>query len=170
MTAPSAEFAAQVAEAVDAERVARIDSIGRQSTIWLAAAPLWTLSAAKAAGFPEGDIFDFVKRARDAGWCETRGSLREGAAGELRFWMPDEVRRTVLGLLMELNGREEVQAQAKGIAARVNALSGTAELPGALQYWADLMRGGSGPPPRHPDAAGRRGRRPECCPAVGRRR
>ena len=141
MTAPNAEFADQVAGAVRAERAARIDTLGREATLWLAAVPLWTLSAAKAAGFPVADILDFVKRARDAGWCETRGSLRGQGTGDLRFWMPNEARRTVLGLLIELDGKQKVQAEATSIATHVTALSGTAELPGALEYWAGLMRG-----------------------------
>ena len=85
MTAPSAEFAAQVAEAIQAERAARIDNLGLEATLWLAAAPLWTMSAATAASFPAPDILNFVKRARDVGWCETRGSLRGEGAGELLF-------------------------------------------------------------------------------------
>jgi hypothetical protein len=141
MTAPNAEFAAQVAGAVRAERAGRIDTLGREATLWLAAVPLWTLSAAKAAGFPAADILDFVKRARDAGWCETRGSLHGQGTGDLRFWMPNEARRTVLGLLIELDGKQQVQAEATSIATHVTALSGTAELPGALEYWAELMRG-----------------------------
>ena len=55
MTAPSAEFAAQVAEAIQAERAARIDNLGLEATLWLAAAPLWTMSAATAASFPAPD-------------------------------------------------------------------------------------------------------------------
>jgi len=142
MTAPSAEFAAQVADAVQAERAARIESLGRDATLWLAAAPLWTRSAAKAAGFPVRDILDFVKRARDMGWCETRGSLRDGAAGELRFWMPDEHRRPVLDLLQD---EEFLDRTALSMAQRVVMLSrepgtGDTAVPGALQSWFRLVQ------------------------------
>ena len=63
----------------------------------------WTVSAATAAGFPRRHA-DFVKRARDAGWCETRGSLRGQGASELLFWMPDEHRRAILDLLISRFG------------------------------------------------------------------
>jgi hypothetical protein len=152
MTAPSAEFAAQVEGAVQAERAARIESLGRDATLWLAAAPLWTLSAAKAAQFPAADILDFVKRARDAGWCQTRGSLRDEGAGELRFWMPNEVRRTVLGSMIRQRGGNPVIDDSLAVAFRVAGLSdetGSArrshiDLPRALRDWAGLLWDGSG--------------------------
>ena len=149
MTAPSAEFAAQVAEAIQAERAARIDNLGLEATLWLAAAPLWTMSAATAASFPAPDILDFVKRARDVGWCETRGSLRGEGAGELLFWMPDEHRRAVLDVLRsQLRVERRLISQAERIAERVAMLwlvasTVDATVPPALRAWAELVRSGA---------------------------
>ena len=147
MSAPNAEFIAQVAEVVRAERTAKVESLGRQATLWLAAVPLWTASAATAAGFPAPSVLDFVRRARDAGWCETRGSLRDQGVSELRFWMPDEHRRAILDLLIMRDGEERVVAEVKRIAERVPGQSKLTRkvgeddivLPGALRYWAGLL-------------------------------
>jgi len=149
MTAPNAELAAQVAEAIQAERAARIDSLGPEATLWLAAVPLWTMSAATAASFPAPDILDFVKRARDLGWCETRGSLRGEGTGELLFWMPDEHRRAVLDVLrLRLRLERRLLSWAERIAKRVamlwlEASTVEATVPPALRDWAELVRSGA---------------------------
>jgi len=155
VTAPNAELASQVADAVREERENRIRGLGLNAVTWLALAPLWTLSAAKAAGFPADDVLDFVKRARDVGWCQTRGSLRDGGASELRFWMPEEHRRPVLKLLDQIlaTGEEnrlpveaEIIAQQLSVQGQVRELRRPAmepiTVPRALDAWASLVRFG----------------------------
>jgi hypothetical protein len=147
MTTPGTEFEDRVAAAVRARRAASIADLGRDGTLWLAAAPLWTRGAAQAASFPVPSVIEFVRRARDIGWCETRGSLRgEGSPG-LRFWMPDEVRPSVLDLLGQGGNRQRLAVDARLIADRIAdqvPLRGEesrpgAEVPDALRYWAGLL-------------------------------
>jgi hypothetical protein len=147
MTTQDNEFEDRVAAAVRARRAASIEDLGRDGTLWLAAAPLWTRGAAQAASFPVPSVIDFVRRARDIGWCETRGSLRgEGSPG-LRFWMPDEVRPSVLDLLGQGGNRQRLAADARLIADRIGQqvpLRGArtraeTEVPDALRYWARLL-------------------------------
>jgi len=168
MTAPNAELASQVANAVREERENRIRGLGLTAVTWLALAPLWTLSAAKAVGFPADDVLDFVKRARDVGWCQTRGSLREGGAGDLRFWMPDEHRRPVLKLLDQIlatgeENRLPVEAEIIAQQVSVQGLMGDLRrsamepitVPKALGAWTSLVRFG-GPDVTLVDATRRR--------------
>jgi hypothetical protein len=153
VTTPDTELAARVATAVQAERAAKIDELGRDATLWLALVPLWTRSAAEAAAFPAPSVVEFVKRARDAGWCETRGSLRDAGSAQLRFWMPDETRRVVLDLLTRQERRTRIQDEAANVAVRVASLSSATGagaalhevvLPGALRSWAELAVTASG--------------------------
>ena len=147
MTTPSTAFSVRVEEAVRARRSDTIENLGREATLWLAAVPLWTRHVAQAAGFPVESVIEFIRRARDTGWCETRGSLRgEGAPG-LRFWMPAEIRRDVLDVLGQGGHRQQLIADARLIAERVDQRvplfrgetgAGT-EVPDALRYWAQLM-------------------------------
>jgi len=148
VSAPNAEFPALVAEAVQAERAAAMEDLGRDATLWLAAVPLWTRGAAEAARFPAPSVIEFVKRARDVGWCETRGSLRGQRAANLRFWMPNAVRRDVVDLLSRLEGAEPLVREATKIAELITSLgraTGTGDerdeiaLPGTLLGWAGLM-------------------------------
>jgi hypothetical protein len=148
MTAPDTELTAQVAAAVRAEREAKLADLGHDAVLWLALVPLWTKSAAEAAGFPAPSVTDFVRRARGAGWCETRGSLRDGGSPNLRFWMPDTLRRDVLDLM-----RRHMAGAAQEIAARLARQDPYSQrltdpyrqavLPGALQAWAELVPGPS---------------------------
>jgi hypothetical protein len=144
---PSTEVAVQVAAAVRAQRLDAIEHLGREGTLWLAVAPLWTRQAAQAARFPVPSVIDFVRQASDIGWCETRGSLRgEGAPG-LRFWMRDEVRHDVLDLLSQGDSRQRLISEATLIAGRIEtseprpgAEPGTGtNVPDALRYWAQLL-------------------------------
>ncbi|MGH3166237.1 MAG: hypothetical protein ACRDN0_10145, partial [Trebonia sp.] len=136
MTAPNAELAARVDAAVRARREALIGQLGHDAVLWLALVPLWTRAAAEAAGFPARSVAEFVQRARDAGWCETRGSLRDGGAPGLRFWMPEDLRRDLVDQLRRHSG-----AAAREIAARVGRITqdSGAVVPGALQAWASLL-------------------------------
>jgi hypothetical protein len=133
----SGGLANDLAEAIRAERSATIDKLGREPTLWLAAAPLWTRYAAEATGFPAASVLEFVNQARDVGWCETRGSRLSRSAGELQFWLRDEVRREVIDILSRRDGTELVRRQAKEIAERV--ASATTTLPATLRVWAELM-------------------------------
>jgi hypothetical protein len=133
----SGGLANDLAEAIRAERSATIDKLGREPTLWLAAAPLWTRYAAEATGFPTASVIEFVNQARDVGWCETRGSRLSQSSGELQFWLRDEVRREVIDILSRRDGTELLRRQAKEIAERV--ASATTPLPATLRVWAELM-------------------------------
>ncbi|MBO0806665.1 MAG: hypothetical protein J2P25_26740, partial [Nocardiopsaceae bacterium] len=92
------QLVAEATAAVRAERQAKLEALGPDAVLWLALVPLWTKGAAEAAGFPTRSVRDFVASARGAGWCETRGSLRDGGTPRLGFWRPDDLRREVLDL------------------------------------------------------------------------
>jgi hypothetical protein len=142
-TAPR-DLQALVEETLRGRRIATAQELGMTATLWLAAAPVWTRSAAEAAGFPVESVPDFVRRAGEAGWCETRGSARGQGSRELRFWMPDAVRREVIGAVISQVGYESaaelVTRIAIDLAPRVRlpgALPGI-QSPGSLRAWTDL--------------------------------
>ena len=148
--------ATELAEAIRAERSATIDRLGREPTLWLAAAPLWSRDVAEAARFPAGaagSVSEFVRLACAAGWCDIRGDLTGEDGEELRFWMPDEARRDVLELLAQRPGAD-LRRVAGRIASSVNALTDVSaasatqssvsqapdvSVPSALRDWAELM-------------------------------
>jgi hypothetical protein len=143
MTVVPDELRAQLDEAMREQRAAVIGELGKQPMMWLAAPPLWTRAAAETTGFPVGEsasVTDFVRRACDVGWCKIHGSLRVGEQAELRFWMPDEVRGDVIDSLREISGGElEVVRVAQHVAAEMHSSTRRADLPGALQAWAELF-------------------------------
>jgi hypothetical protein len=134
--------------------LATIDELGEEGVIWLAAAPLWTLGVAEAAGFPVRPVIDWVRRACGAGWCKARGSLLGDAPPDLLFWMPDEVRREVVDAMRDRLRGDRVMEDYARVAQRVDGvatrrtlqqtlgpeaeLAGD-ELPGALVAWAQLL-------------------------------
>jgi hypothetical protein len=132
-----ADFLDRVAEAIRAERLAVLDRLGTAPVLWLAVAPLWTRTAAERTGFPVPSVTEFVRRARDSGWCEFRGSLAAEAAGELRFWLPEEARRDVIDLLTSREGLRWLLDEAREVARRVTGLSNG--VPEALWNWAGLI-------------------------------
>jgi hypothetical protein len=136
-----AGFPDRVAEAIRAERATVLGRLGAAPMLWLAVAPLWTRTAAEATGFPVPSVTGFVRQARDAGWCESRGSLSAQAAGELRFWLPEEARRDVIDLLAGQESIRWLLAEAKDVAGRVIGLGATpdAAVPGVLRSWAGLI-------------------------------
>jgi hypothetical protein len=142
MTVSPDELQALVQGMARERRKTTVESLGVRSTLWLAAAPLWTRSAAENAGFPlqaGKTVTDFVRDACDAGWCETRGSLQVDGPTELRFWMPDEVRRDVLDVVRERPGGDlQIVREAQRVATGVASSSHQADLPGALRAWAEL--------------------------------
>ena len=103
MSAPN-DLRARVEEALRDRRIATADELGATAALWLAATPVWTRSTAEAARFPVDSVTNFVQRASEVGWCETRGSPRGRGTRELRFWMPDAVRREVIGALTSRAG------------------------------------------------------------------
>lgn len=142
MTATPGELLDLVDRVTRAQRMAIVDDLGEPCTLWLAAAPLWTRSAAETTGFPVRGrtVTDFVQQARAAGWCKTRGSLRADGPTELRFWMPDEVRRDVLDTIRVRTGGDmrTVQSRAREVAISVVRHAEEAKPPGALLAWAKL--------------------------------
>ena len=145
MTAVSGELRnpVDVDRAIRKRRMDIVRDLGERCTLWLAAPPLWTRSAAETTGFPverDESVTDFVRRARAAGWCKTRGSLRADGPTELRFWMPDEVRRDVLDTMRELarGDMRTVQSNARDVATSVVRHAGEVDLPGPLRAWAEL--------------------------------
>lgn len=140
MSAP-ADFLDRVADAIRAERVAVLNRLGAAPMLWLAVAPLWTRTAAEATGFPAPSVTEFVRQARDAGWCEFRGSLAGQAGQELRFWLPDEARRDVIDLLTRQESARWLLAEAEDVAGRVNrAAASSGIVPEVLLSWAFLIR------------------------------
>lgn len=132
---------------VRAERELIAEELGHDAVLWLALVPLWTKSAAEEAGFPVASLIEFIHHARKVGWCETRGSLRDGGAPNLRFWMPDNLRRDVLE-----SQRRRSREVATEIASRI--IHGGFQpqksdprdepvIPGALQSWAGLLTSGA---------------------------
>ena len=144
MTAPS-DLRARIDEALRDRRIATADELGATAVLWLAAVPVWTRSAAEAVGFPAESVTEFVRRATEAGWCETRGSARGRGSRELRFWMPDAVRREVVGALISHVGYRSAADKVTGIALELRAVVTSpglipgVEAPGALRAWVDLM-------------------------------
>lgn len=149
------EVPPEVTTAIRDRVLATADELGPEAVLWLAAAPLWTLDMAEAAGFPASPLIEFVRRARDAGWCKARGPLRDDAPPDLVFWMPDEARRAAMDELRSRNGSGLIAAQQRRVAsgvAQVMAELATysahgpptlqlpgGELPGALVAWTQLM-------------------------------
>jgi hypothetical protein len=134
----SAGLPAALADAIAAEQAATVSELGIGPTLWLAAAPLWTRSAAEACGFPAQPLTEFIAKARRVGWCETRGSLLSGRSGELRFWMPDQLRRGVIDVLGQWLDTVEMTHMAISIAERLMALPADI-IPDTLRDWAELM-------------------------------
>ena len=66
MSAPP-DFLDRLTDAIRAERAAVLGRLGAAPVLWLAVAPLWTRTAAEAAGFPAPSVTEFVRQARDAG-------------------------------------------------------------------------------------------------------
>jgi hypothetical protein len=145
MTAAPDELQALVEKALRDRRIATADELGATATLWLAAAPVWTRSAAEAVSFPVESVTDFVRRACEAGWCETRGSARGQGSRELRFWMPDAVRREVIGAVISRVGYESAAQEVTGIAIdlaprlMLRAQFPDVQSPGALRAWTDLV-------------------------------
>src|SRR5579863_10536357 len=144
------ELRAEVEAAISGRLLATIDELDEDAVLWLAAPPLWTRGAAEAAGFPARPVIDFVRRARDAGWCKARGPLLDNAPSDLVFWMPDEVRRAVVDVLRGRLGGQRFTEDHRQVAERVDQVATTLtsgsspgpageELPGALAAWAELM-------------------------------
>lgn len=134
----SAGLPAALADAILAEQAATVSELGIVPTLWLAAAPLWTRSAAEACSFPAQPVTEFVAKARRAGWCETRGSLEGDRALDLRFWMPDQLRRGVIDVLRQWLDTVEMAHEAIRIAERLTALPEDG-VPDTLRDWAVLM-------------------------------
>lgn len=144
---------AEVGAAVRDRRLGTIDELGEEAVLWLAVAPVWTLAAAEAAGFPASGVTEFVRRACDAGWGKARGSLLGDRSADLVFWMPDAVRREAVDALRDRHGSEWVAENQQRIAAMVASVAyqwappttGTEPpedlLPRAMIAWADLMTG-----------------------------
>jgi len=140
MTAGFDELQAAVEEGIHEQRKATMEELGGPDlALRLAAPPLWTRTVAVNSGFfeePE-QISEFVQQASDVGWCETWGSLSADGPTELRFWMPDAMRRGVLDTLLLDGGRHAVQDEARQIAASVIQCPEDV-VPGELRAWADL--------------------------------
>ncbi len=100
---------------------------GWTPVLWLASPPLWTRGAAEAAGVPVPSVVAFARRARDAGWCKTRGPLLDDGPADLEFWMPDEVRREVVNLIRDRIGHGQLLTDVALIA--VSVFSAAALLP-----------------------------------------
>ncbi len=145
---------AELSDSLRSRRAATIDRLGREATIWLAVAPLWTRDVAVAAGTarwavaagtPWPDITGFIEQAHAAGWCEIRGSLSDEEPGGVLFWMPDALRHDVLEILTGQEGPSLI-SKAVDIAERVLAAqelrserADIGALPGALRRWAFLL-------------------------------
>ncbi len=151
--APPEKLRAEVEAAIRGRMLATIDELGPEGVTWLAAAPLWTLGVAEAAGFPVRPVIDWVRRACAAGWCKARGSLLGNPPPDLLFWMPDEVRREVVDALRDRLGGDGVMEDYARAAQRVDGIAARRtlqqtlgpeaelpgdELPGALVAWAQL--------------------------------
>ena len=141
MTAGFDELQAVIEEEIREQRKTTIEKLGgRDLALRLAAPPLWTRSVAVSSGFfeqPEG-VSEFVRLACDVGWCKKWGSLRADGPTELRFWMPDAVRRGVLDTLLAGDGgRSAVHDEARQVAASVMQCP-DGVVPGELRAWADL--------------------------------
>jgi len=144
---------AEVEAAIKDRLLATIDELGQDAVLWLAAPPVWTLGAARAAGFPAAPLIEFVRRACAAGWCKARGPLLDNASPDLVFWMPDEVRRAVVDVLRGRLGDKRLRQDHRRVAVRALQVAETLiyevppgltvlpgdEVPGALAAWADLM-------------------------------
>jgi hypothetical protein len=139
VTAGPSELLAEVAEAVRVSQSATISSLGDEATLWLAAAPAWTAAVAAEAGFPATSLAGWVGQARRAGLCKVRGDEDEP---DRLFWMPDEVRRDLIGVLRDRVGESQVEEVIARIALRVSVASARLpddQVPGALLEWAGLM-------------------------------
>jgi hypothetical protein len=134
------DVATEVAEQLQAERIATIEELGPIPTLWFAAVPLWTRSAAEAARFPM-PVPGFIDRAVDAGWCKTRGRA------DPYFWIIDDARRDVTDDLRTLLQDGKFQKEVSRIAQAILGIGkrGRARppaqptVPGALRAWAELI-------------------------------
>ena len=149
---------AGVETAIRDRLLSTVDELGQEAVLWLAAPPVWTLGAARAAGFPVQSLIEFARRACGIGWCKVRGSLLDDAPPDLVFWMPDEVRREVMDVLRDRMGSDWLEQRQKQVAAAavfVTAKSDSTaelpehELPGALLAWVQVMM--SFPPGEYSD-------------------
>jgi hypothetical protein len=134
---------AEVQAAVRGRRLVLLSKLGVDATLWLAAPPVWTRGMAEACGFPVRHLAGFVRQAIDVGWCKSEGSLLHDDP-DLMFWIPDEIRREVIGLIRERVGVRTLVVNVSNIAVdmrtarRTSPLSGLGE-PGALAAWVRLM-------------------------------
>jgi hypothetical protein len=148
VTAGPGELLAEVAEAVRASQSATISSLDPEATLWLAAAPAWTAAVAADARFPVTSLAWWVDQACRAGLGKVRGDQDEP---DRLFWMPDEVRRDLVGVLLDRIGKSQVNEVLARIALRASVASARLpddQVPGALREWAGLMASlmESGPP------------------------
>ena len=158
MTAAAGSLRAEVETAIRDRRLTTVDRLGPDAALWLAAPPLWSVEAARAASFPVESVSQFVQLACDVGWCKVRGSLLDDAPADLLFWMPDEVRREVMDLLRDqamttpassaagpgtlVQDVLRVAERVRGVMSADEVLGGPeTEIPGALRVWANLMTG-----------------------------
>lgn len=140
MSAAPHDVAAEIAEQLQAERMATIEDLGPIPMLWFAAVPLWTRSAAEAAGFPL-PVSGFIDRAVDAGWCKTRGRA------DPYFWITDDARRDATDDLRTLLQAGKFQKEVIRIAQAILGIGkrGRARrpaqptVPGALRAWAELI-------------------------------
>jgi hypothetical protein len=150
VSAEPRDVAAEVAEQLQADRMATIKDLGAIPMLWFAAAPLWTRSAAEAARFPM-PVAGFIERAVDAGWCKTRGRA------DPYFWITDDARREVTGDLRTLLRSGQFQKELTKVAQAVAGIGKRRlarrpeplTVPGALRAWAELIT--SAEPARIPD-------------------
>jgi hypothetical protein len=140
VSAGQRDVATEVAEQLQAERMATIEDLGPIPTLWFAAAPLWTRSAAEAARFPK-PVSGFIERAVDAGWCKTRGRA------DPYFWITDDARRDVTDDLRTLLQTGKFQKELAKIAQAIIDVGKRRRtrrppqptVPGALRAWAELI-------------------------------
>jgi AAA ATPase domain len=106
---------------------------------WLALAPEWTDTLARAAGFPAepDDIDVFVKRAANAQLCYVSRNLSAAHSAKIRFRMRDPTRRELIAQWIE-QGIDMRDATAKVANAIVDACRQGTDVALGVMRWAEL--------------------------------
>jgi len=150
VTAPEVDasgFRALFEDALATVERARVDALGRDASLWLALAPSWSVPIAELAEFPAPDgVPAFVDQAVAAGVAERATSLGPDGNDVVTFWARASARTSLVDPHRQGEGDGLVARTAGTIAARVRDVPASAEVPGPLRRWAEMVTAADGLP------------------------